>query len=221
MKKSILPIVAIMIAGLPLTAADNDIREEFRKQFKEKYDILLRVGVDALGANDDTTTTAGIKKGLDKNVGYEFSVGAEEKVEDFSWGSRRLMTLYNYGNGTYYNAPYQAQTRNYGAETTMARYYKMTQYVKPYLGLGLGININDFDDNGLSKNSQNFQLTVNAVGGVSGELFVGIGYFVEYKYRFASNITEQLVLKDGTGSVEVENKGVSGGQVMAGVSYQF
>ena len=32
-------------------------------------------------------------------------------------------------------------------------------------GFGLGININDFDGKGLT---QNFQLTVNAVGGVSG-----------------------------------------------------
>ena len=214
-------LLAIIVTIPSVAAEKKDYQEEFRKQFREKYDILLRVGVDALGSNDDTSTLAGGgKKGLDKKMGYEFSVGAEEKVENFNWGSRRIMTLYNYGSATYYNGAYEARTYNYGAETTMARYYKMTQYVKPYVGLGLGININDYDDKGRSKNAQEFQLTVNGVAGVSGELFVGLGYFVEYKYRLASSTTEQLVLKDGT-NVEVENKGVSGTQAMAGLSYQF
>lgn len=222
MQKITLSLLTIAIAGMPLMAADQDIYDEMYKQFREKNDVMFRVGVDALGSNDDTKLLpGGGKKGLDKNTGFELSFGAEEKVNNFEWGSRRLMTFYYHGRGTYYNGDYKAKTQNFGGETTMARYIKLTQYVKPYLGLGLGINVNDYDDSGRSKNAQEFQLTVNGVAGVSGELVTGIGYFVEYKYRLASNTTEQLVLKDGSGSVEVENNGVSGGQVMAGLSYQF
>ena len=222
MQKITLSLLTLVVAGMPLMAADQDIYDEMYKQFREKNDVMFRVGVDALGSNDDTEVlVGGGKKGLDKNIGFELSLGAEEKVENFEWGSRRLMTFYYHGNGTYSNGAYEAKTQNFGGETTMARYIKLTQYVKPYLGIGLGINVNDYDDNGRSKNAQEFQLTVNAVGGVSGELFTGVGYFVEYKYRLASNTTEQLTLKDGSGNVEVENQGVSGAQLMAGLSYQF
>jgi len=223
MQKITLSVLAAMVATLPLMAADQEVVQVVLvEKFRAENDIIFRVGVDALGSNDDTSTlSGGGKEGLDKKTGYELSLGAEEKVKNFEWGSRRLMTFYDYGRGTYYNDDYKAKTRNFGIETTMARYIKLTQYVKPYLGLGLGINVNDYDDGGRSKNAQEFQLTVNGVAGVSGELVVGIGYFVEYKYRLASNTTEQLVLKDSSGTVEVENKGVSGGQLMAGLSYQF
>ena len=215
------------MAGLPLTAADdNDIREEFRKQFREKYDILLRVGVDALGGNDDTEKTATGKKGADREMGFELAMGAEEKVENFEFGTRRTMALYNYGDTTYYNdtsVPYMADIHNFGIETTGATYFKATQYVKPYVGIGLGINVNRYNDHGASVTTEAFQPTVHLVGGVSGELFVGLGYYAEYKYRYSNTIKEKATVDNGTTLelVEIENKGVRGGQFMAGVSYQF
>lgn len=223
MQKIILPIIAIVMTGLPLTAADNDIREEFHKQFREKYNILLRVGVDALGGEDDTETIGTGKKGADREMGYELVMGVEKKVENFEFGTRRTMTLYNFGDTTYYNGTYLADIDNFGIETTGATYFKATQYVKPYVGIGLGINVNRYNDHGVSVTSESFQPTVHIVGGVSGELFVGIGYYAEYKYRYSNTIKEQATVDNGgtLELVEIENKGVTGGQFMAGVSYQF
>jgi len=224
MRNIVLTAVSIAMASMPLAAAENsDIRDEFVKQFREKNSILLRVGVDALGGQDDTSTNAaGDKKGLDRSMGFELSMGAEEKVENFEWGFRRIMSIYGYGDGTYHNGAYKADISNAGIETTAARYFKATQYFKPYVGVGLGLNINSYDDNGDYRTSDDYQFTVHAVGGVSGELFVGIGYYAEYKYRFAP--TETLQITPTTGStvpIEIKNEGVNGGVFMAGLSYQF
>ena len=100
-------------------------------------------------------------------MGFELSMGAEEKVENFEWGFRRIVSIYGYG--TYYNGDYKADTSNVGVETTAARYVKLSQYFKPYVSLGL--NINSYDDHGSYQKSKDYQFTVHAVGGVSGELF--------------------------------------------------
>jgi len=223
MKNIALSVCIVMATGMPVLAADaEEIRSQFLEEFRAKNDIMWRVGVDALGGNDDTEVlTSGGKKGLDRNMGFELSVGAEEKVENFEWGSRRLMTIYSHGDASYYNGAYKADINNLGIETTVARYFKATQYFKPYVGLGLGLNINSYDDNGAYVTSDDYQFTVHAVGGVSGELFVGIGYYAEYKYRFAPSETLQITPKDETLSIEIENEGVNGGVFMAGVSYQF
>jgi len=213
------------MAGMPLLAAEKkDYEEALMKQFRDNNDVLLRAGVDVLGSNDDITgsTATGDKKGLERSMVFEVAVGAEEKIENFEFGFRRTMTIYSYGDETYYNGAYKADISNYGVETTAARYFKATQYFKPYLGLGLGLNINSYDDHGAYKKSDNYQLTVHAVGGISGELFVGIGYYVEYKYRFAPSETLQVTPKnDNTNILEIENRGVNGGVAMAGLSYQF
>ena len=225
MRKLVLTAMSIAMAGMPLAAAQNsDIRDEFVEQFREKNSILLRVGVDALGGQDNTTgsTASGDRKGLDRSMGFELSMGAEEKVEDFEFGFRRIMTIYAHGNGTYYNGNYKADTSNFGVETTAARYFKATQYFKPYVGMGLGLNINSYNDHGEYLKSDEYQLSVHAVGGVSGELFVGIGYYVEYKYRFAPSETLQITPVSNSGNIiEIENEGVNGGVFMAGLSYQF
>ncbi len=223
MKKTVLTALTVVIASAPLVAADRQaIRDEFQKQFREKYDVILRVGVDALGGKDDTKVdSAGVKTGVDRSMGFELLAGAEEKVENFEWGSRRMMSLYSYGNATYYNGAYEADINNAGIETTGASYVKLTQYFKPYVGLGLGLNINSYNDHGAYQKSDDYQLTVHAVGGVSGELFTGIGYYAEYKYRFAPSETLQITPKTGGGIIEIENEGVNGGVFMAGLSYQF
>ena len=223
MKNIALIVCVVAATGMPVLAADaDDIRSQFIEEFRANNDIMWRVGVDAFGGNDDTEVLAsGGKKGLDRSMGFEMSVGAEEKVENFSWGSRRLMTIYSHGNASYYNGAYKADINNLGIETTAARYFKATQYFKPYVGVGLGLNINSYDDNGAYATSNDYQFTVHAVGGVSGELFTGIGYYAEYKYRFAPSETLQITPKDGISSIEIENTGVNGGVFMAGVSYQF
>ncbi len=212
-------IVATLVSTSIMAAETTDFQEEMQKQFREKYDILLRVGVDALGGNDDTTKITSGKKGLDRKMGWEVVVGAEEKVKDFEWGSRRTMSIYSHGDGTYHNGTYSADITNIGVETTGATYFKATQYFKPYIGVGLGLNINDYNDNGAYRNAEQFQITVNAVCGVSGELFTGIGYYAEYKYRFAPQSKEQVTINGST--VEIENQGVNGGVFMTGLSYQF
>ena len=224
MKKTVLTAMTIVMASMPLVAADRQaIRDEFQKQFREKYDILLRVGVDALDGKDDTNKdAAGVKTGVDRSMGFELSAGAEEKVANFEWGSRRTMSFYSYGNATYYNGTYEADIKNVGIETTGASYFKLTQYFKPYIGVGLGLNINSYDDNGAYVTSDDYQLTVHGVGGVSGELFTGVGYYAEYKYRFAPSETRQVTpVNDPTNIIKIENEGVNGGVFMAGVSYQF
>lgn len=216
-------MIAIMIAGQSLTAADMDMREEMRKEFSENYDILLRAGVDALGGEDDTKIVGALKKGADREMGYELAFGVEKKAENFEFGTRRTMSLYNFGDTTYYNDTYMADINNFGIETTGATYFKATQYVKPYVGIGLGINVNRYNDHGASVTSESFQPTVHIVGGVSGELFVGLGYYAEYKYRYSNTVKTQATVDNGgtLELVEIENNGVTGGQFMAGVSYQF
>ena len=225
MKKTILIAMSIALTSTSLVAAEQaDFREEFVKEFRDKNDIIFRGGVDALGGKDDTTSSkaSGDRKGLNRGMGFELSIGAEEKITNFEWGSRRLMTLYSFGAGTYYNGAYEADISNAGIETTAARYFKATQYFKPYVGLGLGLNVNSYNDNGAYQKSDDYQFTVHAVGGVSGELFVGIGYYAEYKYRFAPSETLQITPKNAVGGIiEIENEGVNGGVFMAGVSYQF
>ena len=154
-------------------------------------------------------------------MGFELSAGAEEKVANFEWGSRRVMSIYSYGNATYYNDTYKADIKNIGIETTGATYIKLTQYFKPYIGVGVGLNVNSYDDNGAYVTSSEYQLTVNAVGGVSGELFSGVGYYAEYKYRFAPSETRQVTPVGGSTTIEIENEGVNGGVFVAGLSYQF
>ena len=226
MRKITLSLLTVAIAGLPLLAAEyeasDDYRDEFSKQFRAKNDIIMRLGVDALGRQNDTSMIAGtdLQVGTDRKTGYEVSIGAESKVKDtFGWGARRYMSFYDYGDSTYYNRGYRADISNYGVETNMATFYKISQYFKPYAGIGFGINLNRYNDHGTSVQSEKFQLTLNVAGGVSGELFAGIGYYAEYKYRYADNST--YVVASSTPQVTAENKGVSGGVMMAGLSYQF
>ena len=223
MKKVILTALGIVLAGLPLVAAGNEsTMDEFEKQFREKNDIMLRIGVDALGGVDNTNVLANNtgKDGYSRQMGFELSMGAEEKVENLELGTRRLMTFYSHGNTNYYDGLYSAKMRNFGMETTGATYWKLTQYIKPYLGLGMGVNVNQYEDSNQYLDSQDFQLTLHGVGGVSGELVSGLGYYAEYKYRLAPTQTVHATLQDGT-KAEVKNDSVNGGVFMAGVSIQF
>ena len=218
MKKIVLAVLSVVVVSMPLVAAETD---SMAQQFLEKNDIMLRLGVDALGGKDDTKGSGSTREGTKRQMGFELSLGAEEKVEDFELGARRLMTFYSHGSTSYYDGAYTAKMQNFGVETTGASYWKLTQYFKPYLGLGMGVNVNQYDDNNQYANSQDFQLTLHGVGGVSGELVSGLGYYAEYKYRLAPSQTIQATLQDGTTKAEVKNESVNGGVFMAGVSVQF
>ncbi len=211
--KNILITTLLVASTLSLSAADNRTRE---------YDGYMKIGFDVSGGKDDTTGSGDTRRGYTRKGGYTLSFGGEERVKDFSFGTRQEMTLYSHGRANYYGANnYRADMSNFGAETTLSLYYKLTQYVKPYLGMGMGINFQDFDDNGKAVDSQNIRATFHGVAGVAGEVVGGFGYFVQYKYRVADNSTYYAPLADGSGTVKVKNKGVSGGVAVAGLSYQF
>jgi len=222
MRKIVLTALSVVMVSFPLFAVEkgSDL-DEFQKQFREKNDIMLRVGVNALGSENDTTGSYPTQSGTKHQMGFELSLGAEEKVENLELGARRLMTFYSFGRTNYYDGAYSAKMTNFGMETTGATYWKLTQYVKPYLGLGIGLNVNQYDDNNQYANSQDFQLTLHGVGGISGELVSGLGYYAEYKYRLAPSQKIQATLQDGTTTAEVKNDSVNGGSFMAGVSVQF
>ena len=222
MKKIILATSLLSVISTSLLADKVESFEEaYRKAFLAKNDIVLRIGVDALGGEDDVSGSGLSKLGSERDMGFEVAIGAEEKVADFEWGYRRMMTLYSYGETTYYNGSYKADILNSGIETTAATYFKATQYFKPYMGIGVGLNINSYDDHGQYRQSDDYQFSVHAVGGVSGVLFSGLGYYAEYKYRFAPSETLQVTPIGSSSVTEIKNDGVNGGVFMAGLSYQF
>jgi len=222
MKKIVLAVLSAVVVSSPLVAAENkSTLNEFEKEFRENNDILIRLGGNALGNESDVTGSGSTRKGTKHQMGFELSLGAEEKVENLELGTRRLMNFYSYGRTNYYDGDYSARMTNFGMETTGATYWKLTQYIKPYLGIGIGLNVNQFDDNNQYLSAQDFQLTLHGVGGISGELVAGLGYYAEYKYRLAPSQKIQATLQDGTTTAEIKNDSVNGGSFIAGISTQF
>ena len=186
--------------------------------------FVIRLGGDVIGNSDnyDKATDIGTKN----NIGFEFTFGAEDLIEDFSWGSRQMFNMYYTGESTYYNQGYQAKIKNYGFTTSYNYYYKATQFFEPFFGAGAGLNLEIYNDlivtntKGSSKRSQTYNPTVHFQAGVSGVLFSAIGYYVVYKYTLATNST-QLIPLQGGGNVEVQNNGVAGGRTTAGLNFVF
>lgn len=203
MKTYIAVTAAAMVLASGLLAAEPV--EEAQKRFKymsENFERIVRIGVDVQGNQNDVT--AGV--GDEKKMGYEIAFGAERKVEDFRFGTRIMNTIYNYGDKTYYTGTSETRNSNYGLEMSMSRFYKATQYFKPYLGAGFGLNKSKIsDDSGFQ--SETYAPTLHLKAGVSGTVIVGIGYYVEVKRRFADN-TDKI-------------DGVNGTMTTAGISYQF
>ena len=202
--KSILSVTAaVIIAASSAVAAEMPEPSKRFAEMSKHYDKIVRIGVDVQGNQDDVSGD-----GDKKDMGYEIAFGAERKVDDFRFGTRIMNTIYNYGEKTYYEGGNKTYSNsNYGLEMSMSRFYKATQYFKPYLGLGFGINRSKTTYSDSNVMEERYAPTLHVVAGVSGELIVGIGYYVEAKRRFADNTN----LIDG----------VDGTMTTAGVSYQF
>jgi len=202
--KTILSTTAALLLTTTMFAADEITHEHNRfEEMSKHFERVIRIGVDVQGNQNDVDAGTGDKK----DMGYEIAFGAERKVDDFRFGSRVMNTIYNYGDKTYYKGGTETLNTNYGFEITMSRFYKATQYFKPYLGAGFGINKSKTTDNTSNKMQESYAPTLHIAGGVSGEVVVGIGYYVEVKRRFADN----SALIDG----------VDGTMTTAGLSYQF
>ena len=227
MKKIVLATVAV--AALSTSVMGLDL-------VGENESIVIRGGADAQGKDYNSfvgthawpgSVTAG-RTGRDKDMGYELAIELEENVEDFEFGSRKTLNLYNHGDAVMYDGKVSKNSTNYGLDFTYSVYYKVTQYFKPYIGAGFGINRRTFngevDD---AATSVNYEPTLNAVVGASGNVIAGIGYYVEYKYRLADNVENQLVLVDVTNGIGLpaahrfDVKGVSGDQILVGLNYKF
>jgi len=194
-----------MMAASSVMAAEMPGKPEHYAEMHKRFDKVLRIGVDVQGNQDDVNSNG---VGDKKDMGYEVAIGLERKVENFRFGTRIMNTFYNYGDATYYKAGGQkTYNTNYGLEMSMSRFYKATQYFKPYLGAGFGINKSKTTDNYSNNKEVTYAPTLHLLAGISGELIVGIGYYVEVKRRFADN--SNLI------------DGVDGTMTTAGVSFQF
>lgn len=193
--------VIVLVSGV--MAAEPVSENKGFENKNKRFDRIVRIGVDVQGNQEDVTAGVGDKK----EMGYEIAFGAERKVKDFHFGSRIMNTIYNYGDKTYYNGANETYNTNYGIEMSMSRFYKATQYFKPYLGGGFGINKSRTTDNGSNVMQESYAPTLHLMAGVSGEVIVGIGYYVEVKRRFG----------DHTNEID----GVDGTMTTAGISHQF
>ena len=202
MKTVTLAAAAMMLTSTLAMGAEHAHEKGYFEEMSKQYERVLRIGVDVEGNQDDVKDGSGDKK----DMGYEIAFGLEKKVDDFRFGSRIMNTFYNYGDKTYYEGGNKTLNTNYGAEISMSRFYKATQYFKPYLGAGFGINKSKTTD-GADLRVETYAPTLHLVGGVSGEVIVGIGYYIQVKRRFA----------DHTKEID----GVDGTMTTAGVSYQF
>ncbi len=201
MKTITLATAALMLTTTMAVAAEPEQMPERFMEMSKRFDKIMRIGVDVRGNQDDVKAGTGDKK----DMGYEIAFGFEKKVDDFRFGSRIMNTFYNYGDKTYYAGGAETLNTNYGAEISMSRFYKATQYCKPYLGAGFGINKSKTTESGSME--ERYAPTLHLMAGVSGEVVAGIGYYVEVKRRFA----------DRTNQID----GVNGTMTTAGISHQF
>lgn len=204
MKTVTLTTAAMMLTATLALGAERAHHEGYMEEMSKRFDKVIRIGVDVRGNQDDVSGGVGDKK----DMGYEIAFGVEKKVDDFRFGTRIMNTIYNYGDKTYYRQNgSETKNTNYGLEMSMSKFYKATQYFKPYLGAGFGINKSKTTYSDSSAMDERYAPTLHIMAGVSGEVIVGIGYYVQVKRRFADNTN----LIDG----------VDGTMTTAGVSYQF
>jgi len=200
----------------------------------ENENVVIGAAFDVEGSDNNSKVgtpqwagnpSAG-RYGTDKDAAYEISVSIEETVEDFDFGTRKTLTIYNHGDTEMFDGGYSKKATNYGADLTYSVYYKITKYFKPYIGAGLGVNRNTFDGEGTDLTSKtSYKPTLNGVVGASGNVIAGIGYYAEYKYRLADNFKNQLfIVEDSSGhpqATRFDVDGVNGGQFMLGLNYKF
>jgi len=240
MKKIILSTVAVLALSSSVMAFDLA---------GENESIFVRFGINAEGTQNNAknvvldsqgnaTCGDGLcgKIGEDKDMGYEFTFGIEEKVADGQWGSRKMVTIYDHGDSTIHNGGLVTENKNIGVEGTYEIFYSVNKYIKPYVGAGFGINRSSVDYEARSseggaflpsmtydREKENFKPTLHSTVGISGDIFKNFGYYVSYKYRLGDTSTTVLPFRqEGTVvNKTIEIDGVSGGQFMVGFSYRF
>jgi opacity protein-like surface antigen len=207
--------------------------------------IVLRIGIDAEGSQNDARTilfdslgnpcAAGAcgKLGIDRDTGWEISLGMEDNVADGKFGTRKMLTYYDFGDALIHNGNLVTQNDNIGIEATYEVYYSLNKYFKPYIGAGVGINKSSvnyeartggvFGAITLDREKEEYTPTLHFVAGVSGELFSSFGYYANYKHRFADTSSTVIPFIDnGIPEIKtVNNDGVDGNQFMIGINYTF
>ncbi len=214
-------ISALLLSATSLLASEMSSTTTVTIEHKiEKQGFIFRLGYDLEGSRNDVSGVGADIYGQHLGTAFELSLGAETSVEDFSFGVRRLGTLYYNGRGTFYSTNgYEAAVSNFGVEGTIAAFYKATQYFQPYIGIGAGINIGTYNDHGRALTSDKYNPTLHGLIGANSQIIGPIGLYAHYKYTIADN-TQQQVYIDGV-KTQIENRGIAGEKWIAGLSLVY
>jgi len=236
----------LMVASVALALSTQLMAYDL---INDNEDFVIRIGMDLEGSQNDArniiydtegnpTCGNGLcgKIGMDKDQAYELGFALEKKVNDNEFGSRKLVTLYNYGDAKIHNGGLVTNNNNAGAEFTYEVFYKIKSYIKPYIGAGFGINRSTVDyeerdgrilDVSYDRNRIEYKPTLHVTLGLTGEIYKGFGYYATYKYRYADTSETTIPFSGdregvaGPYSKTVKVDGVDGGQWILGLSYQF
>jgi len=218
MKKTL--SVLLLLASTSLFASQLTVSTETTIKIEPK-DYIFRLGFDLQGSRNDVSGSGSNKFGQKVGTAFELSLGSESSVHDFEFGVRSLGTLYYNGRGTFYSAnSYEADVSNLGVEGTVAVFYKATQYFQPYIGVGAGINIGNYDDHGKALSESKYNPTLHGLIGVNSQLIGPIGLYAQHKYTISDESKQNAVLSDGT-VIRIENRGISGSKWIAGLSLVY
>jgi len=240
MNKIIISAIAALAIGTSAMAFDL---------IGEDENVFIQFGGDTFGDTNDAEDikwsstgnpcgpgTCG-KYGTDTDIGYEITIGLEKNVKDGEFGSRKIVTFYNHGDSQFHNGSYVSDISNMGLELSYEVFYKVNNYFKPSIGAGFGVNQREYTtaataSNGTAyRDETNYEPTGHLSIGVTGEIYSGLGWYVNYKYRFADKSTTQIPTKHYEGGISgalrpvkwipFEQEGVNGDQLMLGLSYKF
>ena len=163
--------------------------------------------------------------GTKEDAGYSISIGIEDNVKDYNFGSRKTLTFYDDGKYTYGDGRYYEIFTGKGIEISYDVFYKLNTHFKPYLAVGIGMNDgsskaiqNDASGNEKWSTSGKSQDMTGVIKlGVTGEIIASIEYFAEYKYRAGG---ESSLVSLSIGTTDLPNA-VKHSTVTLGFGYKF
>ena len=223
MKHITLAISMLLFSLMPLNALDLIDKDE---------KVFVQIGFDLEGAVSNShlqmLDTLGHPmsnpdriQGTDQEQAWEISIGLEEQVNQKEFGSRKILTYYDAGKITRYDGTYTAYNKNTGIEASYEIYYKWMTFFRPSIGAGVGINVLHHYDDGW-REVKEFSPTVHVSAGVTGEIVDGLGYYVNYKHRFANNSIRTVpIYRGGLYLVRVDLDGAEGDKFLLGLTYKF
>jgi hypothetical protein len=203
----------------------------------ENERVFIQAGLDVEGERDDSfqqlydtngnpMNNPGRLQGTSQKQAFEVSIGLEEQVSKSEFGSRKIITFYDAGKITRYDGTYKAYNKNLGLEGTYEIYYNFNKYIRPSVGAGVGINLLHHYDDGWREINE-YSPTLHVSAGISGEIYKNLGYYVNFKYRFANNSTRTVPIDRAPGLIQnlyfvrVKLDGAEGGKALVGLSYKF